>query len=72
MLLALLIAASAALVVGGPAGIGLLALALWVAAGLGILIQRQIRGLTGDSHGAICEICQLAVLVSAPAIVARW
>jgi cobalamin synthase len=47
-------------------------LALTLAAGLGVLIQRQIRGLTGDSHGAVCEICQLAVLVSAPAIIAHW
>ncbi len=63
-------AAIAGLVAGGG-GLLLLIGTSSVALLLGRLVASRVGGVTGDNHGAICEISQLAVLVSAPVILAR-
>ncbi len=53
------------------AGLVLLLGALIGGAGLGVLALRWLPGLTGDVHGAICEVVQLGVLLGAPTVLAR-
>jgi cobalamin 5'-phosphate synthase/cobalamin synthase len=65
----LAIAITAATAAGG--GVLLLAGSLAGAVALGIAACVRLRGLTGDVHGAICEIAQLGVLLSAPALLGR-
>jgi adenosylcobinamide-GDP ribazoletransferase len=66
----LLFAAGAAALVAGVHGLLMLFLALGLALGIGRLVLARVPGLTGDNHGAICELTQLAALVGAPAILA--
>ncbi len=52
-------------------GLVLVAGALLGGVGLGLLALQRLPGLTGDVHGAICEVVQLGVLLAAPAVLAR-
>jgi adenosylcobinamide-GDP ribazoletransferase len=65
--IALVIAA----VVGQAAGVVLLAASLAVGLALGAGGMRLLPGLSGDVHGAICEVTQLLVLLAAPATLGR-
>jgi len=69
---AALVATSAFIIImTGLPGLALVALATIVALGLGRALQTLTSGVTGDGHGAICEITQLAVLLGAPLVFAR-
>ena len=68
VLLGLASAAAVALLITGPQGILMLMVSLGTGLCIGRLIETRIGGLTGDNHGAVCEISQLAVLVLAPMI----
>jgi cobalamin 5'-phosphate synthase/cobalamin synthase len=59
-----------AIVAAAAAGGGLVLLggSLTLALALGAAATSRFRGLTGDVHGAICEIAQLAVFLAAPAV----
>lgn len=62
---------SAGLVAGGAAGLAglvLLVSAIGLALLVGIPIGRRLGGLTGDVHGALCEVAQLATLAAAPLV----
>ncbi len=59
-----------AIAVAGAHGLATLLLALLLAALIGRMILTRLPGQTGDTHGAIAEITQLAVLFVAPALLA--
>jgi len=59
-------AAAVCFAVGGVGGLALLGLAFALMHGIATVALRRIPGLTGDLHGAICELSQLAVLFAAP------
>jgi adenosylcobinamide-GDP ribazoletransferase len=65
--LALAIAAAIAAV----GGLVLLVASLALALVLGMAARRRLCGLTGDVHGAICELTQLTVLLAAPTVLGR-
>lgn len=65
------VAVGVAMGLAGPNGVALLALSMVVVVGMAQLTLRRIPGLTGDTHGAICELSQLAALLAAP-IILRW
>jgi cobalamin synthase len=71
MLVGLGVAMAIAAAAGGVAGLMVLAGALVAAAVLGRLVLRRLPGLTGDVHGAICEVTQLGALLVAPALLLR-
>lgn len=54
--------------VAGLAGLLLMAGAGAVALLIGFPIGRRLGGLTGDVHGALCEVAQLATLVIGPRV----
>jgi adenosylcobinamide-GDP ribazoletransferase len=62
-----------AIAVASAAGGGVLLLAGSLAGAMVVGIAACVRlgGLTGDVHGAICELTQLGVLLSAPAVLGR-
>lgn len=62
VLLAVAIAAGLA----GLGGLALVALSLLLMGAVAGLALRRLPGLTGDVHGAICEVSQLAALFAAP------
>jgi adenosylcobinamide-GDP ribazoletransferase len=65
---ALLVATTLALVgclVAGPVGIACGALAGAAALGLGRWLMRLLPGLTGDCYGAVCEVIETVVWLSA-------
>jgi adenosylcobinamide-GDP ribazoletransferase len=66
----LLIAAGVSMVLVGAPGLLLLALSLILGLAVGRLMGACVPGLTGDNHGAICELTQLVVLVAAPTVLA--
>ena len=55
----------------GPPGLVLLGTASGLALLVGLPIGRRLGGLTGDVHGALCEVAQLATLVAAPFVLSR-
>jgi len=59
-------AAAACFVAGGVGGLALLALAFGLMHAIALVALNRLPGLTGDVHGAICEVSQLAVLLAAP------
>ena len=61
---------TAGLLLAGAAGAVLLVVATAAAWGLGAWMAGQLGGLTGDTYGAINEIVEVLVLVSAIAVVA--
>lgn len=63
-----LAAAVAVALLGGPAGLALLAGASALALLLGCGMSRMLGGLTGDTYGAINEVVEVAVLVTAVAL----
>ncbi len=70
-LLGLGVGIGVAAIAGQAAGLALIAGALVVSVSLGQLALRRLPGLTGDIHGAICEVTQLGVLLAAPAVLLR-
>jgi adenosylcobinamide-GDP ribazoletransferase len=61
--------AMAAAIAAGLAGVGglaLVVLSLLVMATVARLALRRLSGLTGDVHGAICEMSQMVALLAAP------
>jgi adenosylcobinamide-GDP ribazoletransferase len=71
----IVIGTSLAIAIAGAvsAGGGLVLLGGSLMAGMvcGIAAHVRFRGLTGDAHGAICELTQLGVLLLAPAALGR-
>ena len=61
---------TASLLLAGAVGAVLLAVATAVAWGLGAWMAGQLGGLTGDTYGAVNEVAEVLVLVSAIAVVA--
>lgn len=59
-------AAAVSAVVGGAGGLALLGASLVLMVAVAHLALSRIPGLTGDVHGAICEITQLSALGLAP------
>jgi adenosylcobinamide-GDP ribazoletransferase len=66
-LLGLGLAVAIALATAGAGGALLLALSLSTMHVLARLALTRVPGLTGDIHGAICEVVQLTVWLAAPA-----
>ena len=66
--IAVLIAVLASAVLGGIGGIGLLFGASVLAWFLGKVMSNMLGGLTGDSYGAINEVTEVGVLVTAVAL----
>jgi adenosylcobinamide-GDP ribazoletransferase len=65
------LAGAIALATAAAGGLVILAGSLALALVLGLAAHRRLRGLTGDVHGAICELAQLGVLLAAPAMLSR-
>lgn len=59
------------LTIAGAGGAAVVATALAGGLILGRLALRRLPGLTGDLHGAICEVCQLTALLLAPLVLLR-
>ncbi len=53
----------AALVIAGPAGLALAAVASMVAWSVGAWASRHLGGVTGDVYGAVIEVSEVAVLL---------
>ena len=64
-------ALAAAILLGG-AGIILFGVATVLALLMGYGISRMIGGLTGDTYGAINEVIEVCLLITAAAIVPHW
>ena len=62
----LLFASAACMASAGIGGIALLAVALGAMHAVASIALSRVPGLTGDIHGAICEVAQLTVLLAAP------
>ena len=67
-LVGLLAAGLLAFGAAGPVGLILLGAASGLALLIGLPIGRRLGGLTGDVHGALCEVAQLATLATAPLV----
>jgi adenosylcobinamide-GDP ribazoletransferase len=63
--LATLLPLAACLVAGGPVGLVCGALAAVLALALGAWLMRLLPGLTGDCYGAVCELVETLVWLSA-------
>ena len=59
---ALFVTVVAALLIAGPAGLALAAVASMVAWAVGAWASKQLGGVTGDVYGAVIEISEVAVL----------
>ena len=64
-----LVAASAAVLLGGPGGAALFGLATLLALLLGKGISSMLGGLTGDTYGAINEVTEAVVLIAAVGLI---
>lgn len=62
---------SIAMAIAGAGGVVVVSTALVGGLVLGRLALMRLPGLTGDLHGAICEVCQLAALLLAPSVLSR-
>lgn len=60
-----------AVAVGHGGGAMLLVGSVLAGAAIGLLVLRRLPGLTGDVHGAICELTQFGALLLAPTALAR-
>lgn len=73
---ALSVTVIAALVIGGPVGLALAAVASMVAWSVGAWASKQLGGVTGDVYGAVIEISEVAVLLVgvflSPTSMLRW
>lgn len=65
LLAGLVVALAAVVVLAGPGGLALLALATAVALGLSAWASKLLGGVTGDVYGAVNETVEVAVLVLA-------
>lgn len=65
---ALVVAAAAAVLLGGLGGLAMLAGASAMSWGLSRAMSRMLGGLTGDTYGAINELTEVAVLMATVAL----
>jgi len=64
-------AAAACFGVAGPGGLILLVLSLMLMHAIALVALSRLGGLTGDVYGAICEVSQLGILLTAPFVLPR-
>ena len=69
--IAALIALAPTVLLWGTSGLIVLATTWLAAEGLARFVRRRLPGLTGDVYGAICEIVEVTVLLTATALFAR-
>ena len=65
------LAAAACFGVAGPGGLMLLVLSLMLMHAIALVALSRLGGLTGDVYGAICEVSQLGILLTAPFVLPR-
>lgn len=68
---AMVTALAGSLALVGPQGVALVALCGVLSLLLGLVLSRSLGGLTGDTYGAIVEVCEIAVLLCALALEAE-